>query len=253
MTPLRLKPKREKLAFYRFPTPLEIKPMILFSDLHLFGKENRSISVSPEAVQHFFYLLQQYHKKNYELYGLGDILEGWRFRTKQILKKHPDFSWFIIRHVNIIRGNHDWAVWKKIERNFGKPTYEYLQVGPFFMSHGHEIDPLNRRHAWYSKYATKFSGVLKRLGLDTDLVWRRARHKKSDLIRARYRRHAARLAATIAPAARFFCFGHVHLPYIDVTDPEHVVVNLGSIANHQRVYSYVEITPRELVLWKIEL
>ncbi|MBI3495109.1 metallophosphoesterase family protein [Candidatus Berkelbacteria bacterium] len=227
--------------------------MILFSDLHLFGKENRSISVAPESVHHLFGLLQHYHAKGYALYGLGDILEGWRFRPRQILKLHPDFSWFIIRHVTIIRGNHDWDVWKKIERTFDKRTYEFLTIGPFFFSHGHELDPLNRRHAWYSKYATKFSGVLKRLGLDTDRAKNRMRERHADYIKKIYRRHAARLAATIAPDAHVFCFGHIHMPYIDTTDPAHVVVNLGSIASHLRAYSYAEVTAREITLWKIEL
>ncbi len=245
--------KRTKIATYKFDAPLPGPPMILFSDLHLYGKKNSSISVFPEAVEHLFTLLKKYQSRGYELYGLGDILEGWRFNAKQILKQHPDFMWLITRHVHIIRGNHDWDAWKKIQAQFGKETYEFLQVGPIFMSHGHEADPMNKHHAWYSRYATKFAGVLKRAGLDMDALHRRVRTRHKDKLKEIYRTHSLRLQHTIAKGATIFCFGHLHMPYLDTTDPNCVVVNLGSIANYQRAFSYVEITERELILWKIEL
>ena len=89
------KPRREQLAVYTFPHKLDIPKMVLFSDLHLYGKNNKSISVFPENVRELFVMLKKYHDKGYELYGLGDILEGWRFRTAQILKQHPEFMEFL--------------------------------------------------------------------------------------------------------------------------------------------------------------
>jgi hypothetical protein len=43
------------------------------------------------------------------------------------------------------------------------------------------------------------------------------------------------------------------MPYIDTELDGTVIVNLGSIANYVRVFSYVEITPEQLILWKVTL
>lgn len=251
--PLIHKPRREEMAEFRFPKKLDIPNMVLFSDLHLYGKHNKAISVPPESVNALFAMLQRYRDNGYELYGLGDILEGWRFRTKQILKLHPEFTLFLQNNVHIIRGNHDWDTWVKIEKEFGKKSHEFIQVGPIFMSHGHEADPFNRKHAWYSRYATKFAGVLKQAGFNTDRLYRRARTKHGDKLKQIYRVHTQKLHHTIAPEATIFCYGHLHMPYLDASDPNAVIVNLGSIANHIRVFSYVEITPEKLILWKVTI
>lgn len=243
------KPRREQLAVYKFPAPLDIPRMILFSDLHLYGKNNRAISVYPENVRELFIILKKFRDKGYELYGLGDILEGWRFRPSQILKQHPEFMDFLKEHVHIIRGNHDWTAWKRIE----KETFEHIQVGPIYMSHGHFADPINKKSPWFSRYATKVAGYMKRMGLNTDKLYRAARHKHSSRIKTRYQNYTAAVQKTIAPSATIFCYGHLHMPYIDASNPEYIVVNLGSIANHMRIFSYVEITPTELKLWKVVL
>lgn len=247
------KPRREQLAVYKFKQKLDIPNMVLFSDLHLYGKNNKSISVFPENVRELFKILEKYHAKGYQLYGLGDILEGWRFRTKQILKMHPEFVLFLNNNVHIIRGNHDWTAWRRIEKEYGKKTHEYLQVGPIFMSHGHQADPINRKAAWYSRYATKIAGIMKRAGLNTDKLYRRAKHKRADKLKLHYRKHTRAVQQTVAPNAKIFCYGHLHMPYIDTELEDTVIVNLGSIANYVRVFSYVEITPEQLILWKITL
>ncbi|MCX6781172.1 MAG: metallophosphoesterase family protein [Candidatus Magasanikbacteria bacterium] len=248
------KPRREQIAIYKFPEPLtDIPNMVLFSDLHLYGKNNKSISVFPENVRELFKMLHKYHDQGYELYGLGDILEGWRFNTKQILKMHPDFVWFLNNNVHIIRGNHDWTAWKRIEKQFGKKTHEFLQVGPIFMSHGHQADPLNRRSAWYSRYATKLAGYLKRAGINMDKTYRKTKFKHADKIKQRYENHTLAVQNTIAPTAKIFCYGHLHMPYLDTSLENIVIVNLGSIANYARIFSYVEITATELTLWKVTL
>jgi predicted phosphodiesterase len=86
-----------------------------------------------------------------------------------------------------------------------------------------------------------------------DRVHGRVRAHHAEKLKSIYRTHVERLQHTIAPTAHIFCFGHLHMPYIDHTNPDAVIVNLGSIANTQRAFSYVEITERELVLWKIVL
>ncbi len=247
------KPRREQIAVYKFSEPLDIPHMVLFSDLHLYGKTNKSISVFPENVRELFAMLERYREKGYQLFGLGDILEGWRFRPKQILKLHPEYMNFLIEHVTIIRGNHDWTAWRRIEKNFGKKTFEHIQVGPIYMSHGHQADPLNRNAAWYSRYATKVAGYMKRVGLNTDKFYRAARVKHEDRIKHRYANYTEAVQHTLAPDAHIFCYGHLHMPYIDASNPARVVVNLGSIANYVRVFSYVEVTPTELTLWKVTL
>lgn len=247
------KPRREQIAVYHFPKRQDIPNMVLFSDLHLYGKTNKSISVFPENVRELFAMLKRYHEKGYELYGLGDILEGWRFRTKQILKQHPDHMQFLNEHVHIIRGNHDWTAWRRIEKQFGKKTFEHLQVGPIYMSHGHQADPMNRKAAWYSRYATKVAGYMKRMGLNTDKLYRKVHLRHGDRIKHRYQNYTTAVQQTLAPDATVFCYGHLHMPYIDASNPNMVVVNLGSIANYVRVFSYVEITPDCLTLWKVTL
>lgn len=247
------KPRREQLAVYTFPHKLDIPKMVLFSDLHLYGKNNKSISVFPENVRELFVMLKKYHDKGYELYGLGDILEGWRFRTAQILKQHPESMDFLIKNVNIIRGNHDWTAWKRIEKELGKETFEHIQVGPIYMSHGHFADPINKKSPWFSRYATKVAGYMKRMGLNTDKMYRKASLRHGDKIKLRYKNYTTAVQETLAPDATIFCYGHLHMPYVDVTDPNKIVVNLGSIANYVRVFSYVEITPEKLTLWKTTL
>lgn len=247
------KPRREQIAVYHFPKRLNVPNMVLFSDLHLYGKTNKSISVFPENVHELFAMLQRYHEKGYELYGLGDIIEGWRFQTKQIQKQHPEFMDFLNKHVNIIRGNHDWTAWRRIEKQFGKETFEHIQVGPIYMSHGHQADPFNRKAAWYSRYATKIAGYMKRMGMNTDKLYRSARTKHGDRIKLRYRNFTEAVQETIAPDANIFCYGHLHMPYIDATNPDRIIVNLGSIANYVRIFSYAEITPEQITLWKVTL
>lgn len=247
------KPRREQLAVYTFPKRLDIPKMILFSDLHLYGKTNRSISVFPENVRELFKMLKKFKDKGYELYGLGDILEGWRFRVSHIKKQHPEFVLFLNDHVHIIRGNHDWTAWQRIGKELNKETFEHIQVGPIYMSHGHQADPINKKSAWYSRYATKVAGYMKRMGLNTDKLYRKARNKHGERIKLRYQNYTTAVQNTLAPTATIFCYGHLHMPYLDTSNPERVIVNLGSIANHARIFSYVEITPEKLTLWKVTL
>ncbi len=247
------KPRRERIATYSFKEPFKSPPMVLFSDVHLYGKLNKAISVPPENVRELFKLLQKYTDDGYELYGLGDILEGWRSNAKQILKYHPEYIDFLVKHVHIIRGNHDWTAWRRIEKKFGIKTEESIQIGPIYLSHGHKADPINRTAVWYSRYATKTAGLLKRAGINTDIIFRKMRGRSTPRLKALYRKHSLKLQTTIVPTASIFCYGHLHIPYIDTTLPETVVVNLGSIANHVRIFSYVEITQTELILWKITL
>ncbi|OGH62062.1 MAG: hypothetical protein A2848_02970 [Candidatus Magasanikbacteria bacterium RIFCSPHIGHO2_01_FULL_50_8] len=247
------KPRREQLAVYKFSERLDIPKMVLFSDLHLYGKNNRSISVFPENVRELFKMLQKYLDKGYELYGLGDILEGWRFQPKQIIKMHPEYLDFLVKNVHLIRGNHDWTAWRRIEKENGIQTHEFLQVGPVFLSHGHSADPINKKSPWYSRYATKVAGIMKRAGVNTDKLYRRAKLKHGERLMERYRAHTFQLQQTVAPDAHIFCYGHLHMPYVDTSLDGALIVNLGSIANYVRVFSFVEITPEQLILWKVTL
>jgi UDP-2,3-diacylglucosamine pyrophosphatase LpxH len=131
------------------------KPLFVISDLHIGSGGPRDTLESLEKRHLVESFLNHVQREDGELIILGDMIDLWRFGLMAVVRTHRE----LLDHLNemsvtYIPGNHD-QVLGSLEHPGGiiHPFFDSLaspctrQIGgrQFRFTHGHELDPINRK------------------------------------------------------------------------------------------------------------
>lgn len=247
--------KRLNHAFFHAPT-LELSP---FSRYVFLGDCHRGIGNSNDNFlknQHlYFAALNYYYEKGYTYIELGDGDELWEHPDfKQIQEIHSNVFWMFhqfqkANRLFLIYGNHDMEK-KSPSFPLDFPFYEgiILKDSPshkkFYLTHGHQADPLNSTFWRFSRFLVRFFWKpLEQFGVLDPTSAAKNYHVK-EKVEKRLETWAKSQNITL------IC-GHTHRPLLNKETPHYC--NVGSCV-HPRCITCIELNGHFLTLvkWSLE-